>query len=105
MTPEQLARADWQYLGTVGVARDPPGVPRLLVQGINGGSDFTVGLLINDQIVRRLDGESVDDLTARVRRDMLLRGHPDNEAVTLYSPHVAPKPICNIRFGRRPWMT
>lgn len=103
MTPEQLARADWSFLGTVGIVRDPPNTPRLLVQGVNGGSEYTVGLLINSQTVMRLDGESVDDLTARVRRDMLLRGDPCNVAVTLYNPHVAPKPIRTTRMGRGRW--
>jgi len=93
MTPEALQRSAWSYLGTVGIVRDPPSTPRLLVQGVNGGSDFTVGLYINGQTVMRLDGESVDDLTARVRRDPELRGDPNNEAVTLYNPHVPAKPI------------
>jgi hypothetical protein len=103
MTPDELSRAAWDYLGTVGIQRDPPNTPRLLVQGVNGASEYTVGLLVNGQAVMRLDGETVDDLTARVRRNLTLRGDPDNEAVTLYNPHVAPKPIRTIRFGRRRW--
>jgi hypothetical protein len=103
MTADELCAQPWQYLGTVGVVRDPPNIPPLLVQGINVGSEFSVGLLINGQTVMRLDGEAVDDLTARVRRDMLLRGDPSNEAVTLYSPHVTPKPIRTVRLGRRGW--
>lgn len=93
MTPAELQSHPWQYLGTVGIIRDPPNTPSLLVQGVGGGSEYTVGLYINGQVVLRLPGESVDDMTARVRRDMTLRGDPNNEAVTLYNPHVAAKPI------------
>ena len=101
MNARELAASAWDYLGTVGIVRDPPGVPPLLVQGVQGGSDFTVGLLINEHVVLRLDAESVDALTTRVRRDMTLRGDPNNEAVTLYNPHVAPKPISRHRQMRR----
>lgn len=103
MTEQELAASAWCYLGTSSIVRDPPNTPRLHVQGINGGSEFTVGLLINGHAVPRLPNESVDDLTARVRRDMELRGDPNNEAVTLYSPHVAPKPIRLVqpRFRER----
>lgn len=99
MTPRELTAAEWTYLGTVGIVRD--NAPRLRVQGVQGGSDFTVGLYINRQTVMRLPGESVDDMTARVRQDMPLRGSPDNEAVTLYNPHVAPKTISPYRQIRR----
>ncbi len=99
MTPNELQHASWDYLGTVAIVRD--GAPPLHVQGINGASEFTSGLHINGQTVMRLPGESVDDLTARVRQDMALRGSPDNAAVTLYDPPVTPKPISGRRqMGR-----
>lgn len=101
MTPDELHSQPWQYLGTVGVVRDPPNTPALRVQGINGASEFTVGLYINGQTVMRLPLESVDHMTARVRRDMTLRGSPDNEAVTLYNPHTPPKAISPYRQMRR----
>ncbi|MBU1286917.1 MAG: hypothetical protein KJ871_04245 [Alphaproteobacteria bacterium] len=93
MNEARLKSAKWSYLNTVGIIRDPPGIPPLKVRGIHGGSEFTVGLLINGVTVERLPGESVDDLTARVRRDELLRGDAANEAVTLYEPAVEPKRI------------
>lgn len=99
MTPDELQRAPWEYLGTVGIICDT--APTLRVRGVNGGSEFTVGLYINGQTVMRLPGESVDDMTARVRQDMTLRGHPDNEAVTLYNPHTPPKTISPYRQLRR----
>ncbi len=103
MTPAELQSQPWQYLGTVGIVRDPPNTPPLLVQGVPGGSEYTVGLLINTQVVLRLPSESIDDMTARVRRDATLRGNPSNEAVTLYNPHVAAKPIRLVqpRFQNR----
>ena len=105
MTPRELIASEWSYLQPVGVIRDPPGIPRLLVKGVNGGSDYTVGMVINGNIVMRLPLESVDDMTARVRRDMTLRGNADNEAITLYNPAITPKPIRNIqpRFAERMW--
>lgn len=99
MNERELAASAWDYIGTVAIVRD--GAPPLRVMGVNGASEFTTGLQINGQNVMRLPGESVDDLTARVRQDMTLRGSPDNEAVTLYDPPVTPKPISPRRQMRR----
>lgn len=104
MTPRELAASEWSYLGTVSIVRDPPNTPTLYVQGINGGDGFACGLTINGNIVMRLSNESWDDMLARVRRDAELRGDPKNEAVTLYNPHVPPKPIRQFQGRYQPRM-
>jgi hypothetical protein len=103
VTPDELKRSEWSYVSPCGIVRDPPNIPRLLVKGVNGGDDFACGLVINGQMVKRLPSESWDDMLARVRRDMTLRGDQDSEAIVVYNPHVPPKPIRTIRPSRRGW--
>jgi len=93
VTPTELPRQPWQYLGTVGIVRDPPGVPYLYVQGIVAGEDFCIALTINGHRFDRLPGESWDELVARVRNDLDARGDPMNLATCIYDPHVDPKPV------------
>jgi hypothetical protein len=81
---QHFLRHRHQFLGTVGIVRDPEGVPQLLVRGINGRDAFVTGLNINDTFVERLPDESWDDMIARVRRDPVLRGDPNNIATCVY---------------------
>jgi hypothetical protein len=81
---QHFLRQKHQFLGTVGIVRDPEGVPQLLVKGINGRDAACVGLNINDTFVVRLPAESWDDMIARVRRDPVLRGDPANIATCVY---------------------
>ena len=105
MTPAELNRQPFQYLGTTGIVRDPePAPPYLYVAGICGGDAFCVGLTLNGNTIERLPDESWDELLARCRRDPELRGDPSNIAVCIYSPHVAPKPVLQYsgRFQPQP---
>lgn len=99
MTPAELRSQSYQYVGTVGIVRDQDGVPTLRVAAINGGDAFCVGLQINDTFVERLPDESWDDMIARVRRDPVLRGAPDNIATAIY-PGVPVRPVSARQMRR-----
>jgi hypothetical protein len=99
VTPDELRSQSYQYVGTVGIVRDPEGVPTLRVAAINGGDAFCIGLQINDTFVERLPDQSWDALVARVRRDPALRGDPANVAIAIY-PGVTPKPVSHRQMRR-----
>ena len=84
MLKHELKRQRYQYISLVGVQDRFMTAPGLQVRGINGGHDFVIGIRINDSVVDRAPGESVDDLIMRVRADADLRGDPANEAELIY---------------------
>ena len=80
----ELKRQRIQPVNPVGINPLPASVPPLRVLGIHGGSDFVIGVRVNGNVVDRLPGETVDQLTFRVQADAEVRGDPANEAHLIY---------------------
>jgi hypothetical protein len=93
MKAEELTRQRWQYVSPCGIIRDAAGIPALYTRGIIGGEEFCVAITVNGVAITRIDGESWDELLARVRNNMDARGDAMNIATCIYDPHVEPRAV------------
>jgi hypothetical protein len=69
MRQDQLHSQRVQRLEPGGIDTEPAST-RLVVWGIQGGSDFVTGIAVGDLVLGRLAGEDTDALRIRARRNL-----------------------------------